>query len=54
MLVLGLILVLAVSIIVKIFDSEIRPVHWRKVAVVWATFAGFIFIIVGVIQMFLQ
>lgn len=51
MLVLGLVLVLIVGIIVKLFDDYIRPVHWRKVAIVWATFAGLLFIIIGFIQM---
>lgn len=51
---IGLALVLITSIIVKIFDKEIRLVHWRKVAVNTAVISGLVFIVVGIIQMFVK
>ncbi len=51
MLLLGVIIILIVSICVKLFDSKIRPYHWRKVGINVLTLSGLLFIIVGIIQL---
>lgn len=51
---IGLALLLITSIIVKIFDKEIRPVYWRKVAVNVTAISGMLFIIIGIVQMFVK
>ena len=54
MLILGLIILLIVCIVVKIFDNQIRPVHLRKAIVVTIAFAGLLFTIIGIIQLFIK
>lgn len=53
MLIVGISLVLIVSIIVKIFDDEIRPNMLYKRLVISGMLLGFILIIVSIINLIL-
>lgn len=53
MAIIGLFLLLAVIVAVKLGDAEIRKHYWAKVAVNISFIAGVVFIIVGLVQLFM-
>lgn len=48
--VIGFIMLITIIIVVKLFDDEIRPYHWKKFTVNLFTVIGLILIISGIIQ----
>jgi len=50
LIVIGLLMVVVTSIIVRIFDDTIRVDMWRKRLVIFAMFTGLSFIISGIIS----
>lgn len=53
MAIIGFILLVAVIVAVKVADEKIRKHHWAKVAVNVSFIAGVIFIIAGIVQLFM-
>lgn len=51
---IGLIIVIVVSAIVKIFDSKIRPYHYAKMAVNFSMFMGLLLFVAGLVKIIIS
>lgn len=54
MVIIGILLLIGVVIAVKLYDKEIRKKQWAKAAVNVSFIAGVIFLIVGIVQLFIS
>lgn len=52
--IIGIILMIVTSVVIKIFDKEIRKYQWRKALVNVSMISGFLLIILGILQMFMS
>ena len=52
--VIGVALVLADSIVIKLFDAEIRKAQWRKAVASYTFIAGIVLFIVGIISLIIR
>lgn len=52
--IIGIFLMVATSVVIKIFDKEIRKYQWRKVLANISMISGFLLTIFGILQMFMS
>lgn len=53
MLIIGVILFLVLGIVIKLYDKKIRQYHMAKAVCNWTAFTSLLFIIVGIIRLFM-
>ncbi len=49
--IIGVVLVLADSIVIKLYDAEIRKAQWKKAVASYTFIAGMVLFIVGIISL---
>lgn len=49
--VIGVVLVLVDSVVIKLFDTEIRKAQWKKAVASYTFIAGMVLFIVGIISL---